>query len=868
MSAWRRTVLALGLLAACHAADAFGPKTHLWIGEQILTELRNECRIKIASNDYQVRPELCQAIRSNAPSFYAGALGPDVYPDLVAGQNTTHSGVKDGWSTAEFLEHVVSSATTPSSRAFAAGYLVHAASDVFGHSYVNAYAGDIWNMGDETAVELRHTLIEKYIDAHLPPIAADTTSFQAPADFVRDALVHNRETQAQYRHASHARHLVSMTNVKGTIDDLAARAETLSSNVSGVLAKSVEFAVTLAGQLADGEVLLAVASAALEAPRRHAAAQRVIVADESTAVAAADSAINQHESKLKELSAEVQEKQRLAAAANGAAEWAKTAAGEVRTQLSELEQRIRSIPPKIAVTVCHNVTDKLCDTLCRNESSNPICRACDVPRQICTAAERSNEKYEALNKQIAEARQRAVELESEAAAEKARAEAATRDADTLLEQQAAEAAAGPRIFEEKRAAEAAYRSANEQYASILATLAKMQHRVDELRSKAEETRKSLLDTRAINDQLRNVVTQLNVLSHFFHNWQRGINRAGSALVLASDRVGQAMLGGRVHLYSEYRRWLACDGGVYLAAPYQVADIACHAEVAVQQLEVLLREIARAMPGSLKQIYGQFEDLKSRIDTELKSALTVATKELVRFVSDKTMADFFDLLVNPKHATRAKLNEALATTEGAKGKQLLVFDNGADVIDRDIGLKNGTLDPGEFAALSSAVTLAKLSLLDQPEMRKLVLELGGAEAEAAYDVGKYEVGRSILTITVRSLDGNEQWQPYGLPYPRSSGEAAQAIGSDGHYGFGPGDERRHGFPLFVDAVLRKRVFPKLFPKQIHGEVAKRPEMAPGRYPFPICDSNPFPVTFLPTGDPSPGDGSCSTQAFLKESTLTR
>ena len=52
--------------------------------------------------------------------------------------------------------------------AFATGYLVHAGSDTFAHSYVNSYAGDIFVLTDERAAKLRRNLLEKYIDARLP----------------------------------------------------------------------------------------------------------------------------------------------------------------------------------------------------------------------------------------------------------------------------------------------------------------------------------------------------------------------------------------------------------------------------------------------------------------------------------------------------------------------------------------------------------------------------------------------------------------------------------------------------------------------------------------------------------------------------
>lgn len=263
-----------------------------------------------------------------------------------------------------------------------------------------------------------------------------------------------------------------------------------------------------------------------------------------------------------------------------------------------------------------------------------------------------------------------------------------------------------------------------------------------------------------------------------------------------------------------------------------------------------------MPAPLKDLYGALSDIESEVRGGLSTAIAEATTELVRFVSDDATADFVDLLMNPGHATRTKLNAVLGTADGAKGKAILVFENGADLIDRDLGLdNNGTIDPDRFAALSSSVTLAKLSLLDQSESRRLVLQIGGAPALGAYDARNYDVGKSILIAAVRSLDGNEQWQPFGLPYPRSHGAGAPTDARERHYGFGPRDQSRGGFPLFIDPVLRERVFLKLFPRQIHGEVVTRPEVAPGRFGFPICEGNPFPVTFLPDGEPALRDDGC-------------
>ncbi len=71
-----RGVLVLAFLVVCHSADAFGPRTHLWMGDQILGDLRDHCSIELVSRTYRITPDLCDAITSNPESFYAGVLGP------------------------------------------------------------------------------------------------------------------------------------------------------------------------------------------------------------------------------------------------------------------------------------------------------------------------------------------------------------------------------------------------------------------------------------------------------------------------------------------------------------------------------------------------------------------------------------------------------------------------------------------------------------------------------------------------------------------------------------------------------------------------------------------------------------------------
>jgi hypothetical protein len=119
--------------------------------------------------------------------------------------------------------------------------------------------------------------------------------------------------------------------------------------------------------------------------------------------------------------------------------------------------------------------------------------------------------------------------------------------------------------------------------------------------------------------------------------------------------------------------------------------------------------------------------------------------------------------------------------------------------------------------------------------------------------------SILYETLRSIDGNQQWQPYGLPYARTSGPHKPAAADERHYGFGPHDVEAHGLPIFIEPTLRRTVFLGLFKPGISGKLATRPELQWPGYKFPECSRNTFPVAFLPEGDAAEQDDGCAVGA---------
>ena len=117
----------------------------------------------------------------------AGAIGPDLFPDLITGQTVVHpgEGPQSGrW--AAYLESEVrrvaglydaspgSFDESPILRAYYAGWLAHMAGDLFGHAWVNDYAGGVWPTisdgvtGEETKNILRHLIVEAYVSNKIP----------------------------------------------------------------------------------------------------------------------------------------------------------------------------------------------------------------------------------------------------------------------------------------------------------------------------------------------------------------------------------------------------------------------------------------------------------------------------------------------------------------------------------------------------------------------------------------------------------------------------------------------------------------------------------------------------------------------------
>ena len=200
-----------------------------------------------------------------------GNLGPDVFPDPVVGQTTTHPGVKGGWQTDQWLRHLLGSAQNPDEIAFAYGFAAHAAGDIFAHTYVNAYAGDIFELTDnEREVELRHFVLEKYIEFAMPHLVDHTgaavnwtSGLGTPTAFLRDTLIMGGDVFLRIQRARTGIHLTAMHEVRHAVTELQKGTQDVIGTLSRWGARYFEQKLQLEIDLATGRTAVEAAKVAI-----------------------------------------------------------------------------------------------------------------------------------------------------------------------------------------------------------------------------------------------------------------------------------------------------------------------------------------------------------------------------------------------------------------------------------------------------------------------------------------------------------------------------------------------------------------------------------------------------------------------------
>jgi hypothetical protein len=380
--------------------------------------------------------------------------------------------------------------------------------------------------------------------------------------------------------------------------------------------------------------------------------------------------------------------------------------------------------------------------------------------------------------------------------------------------------------------------------------------LEEARRIQERIEKDLSIVKRMIDDIKDVVDRYNLITLAVRNWLGDIEISSEEYIKASHRAGLKMLTNAGTPIGEYTRWFECYGQVFVAEPRQIGQIGCLLKDHLTQIKAEFDKLIDSMPEPLRWLIFPTRELQTQALKRLEPELQKAKLRIWAFLTDPTTADFVSLLSNPQNATREKLNEVFR--EDKSTKSLLIFSEVATLVDRDLRVSAGQLDGRAFAALAHAVTLAKLTLLGPSELNQLVRDLAGDYESRIYGkpiYGNYQGNFTLLFDAVRSIDGNHQWQAFGLPYPRRLGvKHGKPHGL--HYGHNFHHDRAKGLRIWVDPHLREKVFLALFPTGVLGALSERAELQAPAYDFPACPRNPFPSTQGIDGSVRDKDDTCS------------
>lgn len=168
-------------------------KTHIYMANMILKEIKETGCVYLKDyGSFRVPKDISSAIINNPKAFRAGAVGPDFFPDMIVGQTIIHPFNSGKWLDRMETELLSMSRSDPEwekAYAFYLGFHMHYAGDMFGHDYVNNWAGgsfpditDAVTDPEKARNIVRHILIETYMDEKVP--ANEDLSLSAPIDFV------------------------------------------------------------------------------------------------------------------------------------------------------------------------------------------------------------------------------------------------------------------------------------------------------------------------------------------------------------------------------------------------------------------------------------------------------------------------------------------------------------------------------------------------------------------------------------------------------------------------------------------------------------------------------------------------------------
>ena len=854
---FRLTVVASALCAITQGVPGFSLDTHLYIATKVLDDALSGS-ISVCAGEalvsakpgsrcarrYPIPAATLAALKSSPSAFLAGALGPDVFPDFITSQVTVHPGLEHGWGTDDFLRHLSAKAGGGADLAWVSGFLSHASSDVFAHSWVNHYAGGIFDISkhvESNEIEVRHFVLERYIADRTPRIWSKYAATpEAPHEFVADQLMLANPVSAQFKKAGPVTgHVVAIEVLHENVQKLYEDALALSKTINEIGAKKLQPLEAAKAQLKLAEEGLKLASKGLQEAENALKKRDELIAEAEKLLLGAAKIIDENPGLITGWRQQMEAAKLSLDAQESALEGLRDAARAAREAVDRADKALKDICDG---DLCFLVPGYAAAKTTLNVAKETLSAKTKVLNEALNAVAGLKRLREDLDRKIAQA-------------EKAIADA--------------------RIAQQTVGAQLEVHRAQRKLETEGVKTARKG--VDEATRVAQQAQQLL---EKVNKDLAPVVDLLaryNPIVLFLQHWAADIRRASIAFSGASQELAVNILekkGGNA--LEPYIKWYQCWSPVLGAVPSEVPQTICTAkEIYTDLHDKLTSEINKVVDslGSLGwliapnvKVQQEFEKkVRKPLEKEVKKAVGHAAGEVVAFLANRQLADLLELIGSKDRVTDARLNGIYATDD-SKSRLLEMADVAARVR-RDAGLtgENDYVSEDRFPALYNAIVLSKLSLLDADTLNAVYNDLA-LEADPQAKPRKLftpTAGQpfNILQGAVSSIDGNQQWQAIGLPYPVSSGKAK---GWPDQSRFGrPGSAGSHsGFLLWGDSRARETAFKQLFKGPLNPGMETHPAMA-SNYPFPSCDRHPFPSTTRPDGSRADDDYTCRLMAGSQE-----
>ena len=788
-----RSPRARALLSAClWAVPTLGHAskidTHLWVGLQVVNDLEDDGKITVKLGGrlvaLPVPVEVKNAILTHRNEYLIGHIGPDALPDVVVGQTLVHPGTATGWKTNDWLTFLLAkSRDNPLGTALAYGYLGHAAADLFAHTAVNQYAGDIFELADETLVEQRHVALESYVSRFNPPflnaagqdLGAAWTLVQPGdglANFVRDVLIYDDQAAEQNFDGGFGKHLWAYRGYRNTIKRAADNPlwRDIDTAVAQIAAAyfDIQLSSQEAGRLVDflnGEVIPRVQS-------------RTDLTQEQ--VNRLNAAINRFDA-------------------------------ERFSEVNAALRRVMSINSTIAARLAERLEaeGRLCRTI--NEQ---VCRwiaCCPVPRVFgrCPVPENPfcNQVCEWVTR-----------LQCDFG------EDAGRAAADLIR----------RIDEELNGSG----GLNDQ---LLESTSRLRDQTLAVRNNSLALAQALIDLQQV------VGNNTSPVKALLTNWVGDLDVAMAAYVKAATNTMINTMNPTLApavVLNPMADWWDCYHLTIAGVPAAVGTGNCgfrgsveRTWAALESIPKILEDAALLAPSrvaglpSPAQIRAEIEGLKQEAIGQLKEAAVDALIDLL----PQEVQDLIHVLHEDMTEERLRYYFTKPETNSTKG--LLMIADVDQRIRAEMQLTpSNTYDPERYAVVYNAVVLTKLALLDNDGLALLAQEAG--VPLAADGTALFAGTANMVADSLTSMDGNHQWMPVAPPRPdgRRAGPGSGYPHPEGYAsaaGLVPWKQEARS------ALFRSLFIGPLSPGiESPGEIGLR-EVLRADYPYRPCNAYPFP-----------------------------